>query len=166
MSYDLLVFDPAVAPRERTEFMMWYRQLVKWEEDRDYNSPVGVTGNLNDFYEKLREEFPAMNGPYAYDYDQPNPPIPEPKPKRFLSKILGLKTNSSSPPVAFNEALVSDYCIAGNAIYITFSWSVADHAYNRVLNTALTTGVGFFNVSADEGEILHDPDQFEDFMGL
>lgn len=163
MSYDLLVFDPAVAPRERTEFMIWYEQLVKWEEDRDYNSPVGVTGNLKNFYENMREEFPPMNGPDAYDFDQPSPPIPEPKPKGIP---LGSNTMSSSPPVAFNEALISDYCIAGNAIYIAFAWSVSDLAYNRVFNTALTTGVGFFNVSANNGEILHDPGQFKDFMGL
>ncbi|WP_322891241.1 MULTISPECIES: hypothetical protein [unclassified Yoonia] len=166
MSYDLLVFDPAVAPRGRTEFMIWYNQLVKWNEDRDYNSPVGVTGNLREFYEVMRKEFPPMNGPDAYDFDQPSPPLLESKPKGFLSKIFGSKALSSSPPPAFNEALVTDYCIAGNAIYIAFAWSVSDLAYNRVFNTALTTGVGFFNVSADSGEILHDLTQFEHFMGL
>ncbi|MGH1417221.1 MAG: hypothetical protein ACRBB0_27310 [Pelagimonas sp.] len=166
MSYDLLVFDPAVAPRERTEFMVWYKQLVKWDEERDYNSPEGVTGNLHDFYEKLREEFPPMNGPDAYDFDQLSTPLPEPKPKGFLSKIFTSKTVSSAPPPAFDEALVTDYCIAKNAIYMAFAWSVSDQAYNRVFNTALTTGVGFFDVSADGGEILHDAGQFDDFMGL
>ena len=165
MSYDLLVFDPIAAPRGRTEFMIWYRQLVKWEEERDYNSPVGVTGNLHGFYEKMRAEFSPMNGPDAYDFDHPKPPPLEPKPQGG-AKLFGSKTVISSPPPAFNEALVTDYCIAGNAIYLAFAWSVSDPAYNRVFNTTLTTGVGFFNVSADHGEILHDPGQFEDSMGL
>ena len=30
MSYDLMVFDTKVAPRERTAFLTWYKQLVKW----------------------------------------------------------------------------------------------------------------------------------------
>ncbi|WP_354624579.1 hypothetical protein [Psychromonas sp. MME2] len=27
MSYDLMVFDPTVAPKERKDFMKWYAQL-------------------------------------------------------------------------------------------------------------------------------------------
>jgi hypothetical protein len=166
MSYDLLVFDPMFAPRERTEFMVWYRDLVQWKEDRDYNSPMGMSGKLNLFFDTIRDEFPAMNGPYAYDFIISNKSISEPKQKTLWEKIFSIrKTNEKIQP-RFNEALVTDYCLATNAIYMCFAWSVADQAYNRVFNIALSTGVGFFNVSANDGEILHDAKQFEDFMGL
>lgn len=33
MSYDLMVFDPASAPRDRAEFKAWYEKQVDWPED-------------------------------------------------------------------------------------------------------------------------------------
>ncbi|WP_127112476.1 hypothetical protein [Shimia sediminis] len=160
MSYDLLVFDPKIAPRDRTDFMSWYGNLTKWEEQRDYNSPIGMTGNLPMFFEQLRQEFPPMNGPFAYEFDQAGP-----KPASFWQKLFRAKQPSTTPE-PFNEALVTDYSLAENAIYMAFAWSVSDQAYNRVFNTALSTGVGFFDVSANNGAILHDAGQFEDLMGL
>ncbi|WP_200921851.1 MULTISPECIES: hypothetical protein [unclassified Sphingomonas] len=32
MSYDLLVFDPSVAPRERAAFMQWFEAQTDWSE--------------------------------------------------------------------------------------------------------------------------------------
>jgi len=157
MSYDLLVFDPKMAPRDRTSFMTWYNDLTAWDERRDYNSPDGMTGNLPAFFESLRKEFPAMNGPFAYDFDQP-----EREPPSFWQKLFRAKQT----PRPIDEALVTDYTLAENAIYLAFAWSVSDLAYNRVFNTALSKGVGFFDVSANDGVILHDAKQFEDVMGL
>lgn len=159
MSYDLLVFNPENVPRDRVAFMAWYRNLTKWKDQRDYNSPNGMTGNLPTFFESLRSEFPAMNGPFAYDFDQP-----EPKPPSFWQKVFGAKQTPVLEP--FNEALVTDYTLAEDAIYMAFAWSVSDLAYNRVFNTALSTGVGFFDVSSTNGAILHDSGQFEDLIGL
>lgn len=159
MSYDLLVFNPEIAPRNRSDFMNWYNNLTKWEEQRDYNSPIGMTGNLPTFFEQLREEFPAMNGPFAYEFNQV-----EPKPPSFWRKFFkGTQTHKAE---TFDEALITDYTLAENAIYMAFARSVADRAFNRVFNTALSTGVGFFNVSANNGAIVHDAGQFEGLMGL
>lgn len=159
MSYDLLVFDPEIAPRDRSDFMTWYGNLTKWEEQRDYNSSIGMTGNLPTFFERLREKFPAMNGPFAYDFDQV-----EPEPPSFWRKLWG-GTQTPATEI-FDESLVTDYTLAENAIYMAFAWSVSDRAYNRVFNAALSTGVGFFDVSANDGAILYDASQFEDLMGL
>jgi hypothetical protein len=30
MSYDLMVFEPAGAPRTKEEFMAWYEEQTKW----------------------------------------------------------------------------------------------------------------------------------------
>jgi len=161
-----MVFDPEFAPRERQKFMAWYSAVTKWGGERDYNSPENMTGNLRLFYDKLRAEFPPMNGPYAYDFDQPAQPIFEQKPKGFWSNIFRKTPQPKRHEPAFNEAFVTDYTLAENAIYMCFAWSISEQAYNRVVNTALSTGVGFFNVSENDGEILHDAHQFDDLMGL
>lgn len=166
MSYDLMVFDPKVAPREHGEFMAWYRDLTQWKEDRDYNSPKGMTGNLTNFFDALRQEFPPMNSPHAYDFDAPAKPLFKPKKSTFWEKLSGSRKTKENNPQDFNEALVTDYSLATSAIYMAFAWSVCDQAYNRVFNVALSTGVGFFNVSGNDSEILHDAKQFEDLMGL
>lgn len=159
MSYYLLVFDPQIAPRDRADFMTWFDNLTKWEEQRDYDSPNGMTGNLPTFFERLRQEFPAMNGPFAIDFNQT-----EPKPPSFWQKLFGAK--QPPDPESFDADMITDYCLAENAIYMAFSWYVSDQAYNCVFNTAYSTGVGFFNPSAENGVILHDPGQFEDLLGL
>ena len=154
MSYDLFVFDPKVAPRDRDAFLAWYKGVIQWQEPRDYNSPDGMTGNLPEFYDRMRVEFPAMNGPFGYRE-------PEPAPKGFLRRIF-----APEPPEPIDEAMLTDYSCAKSAIYLSFRSSVSSRAYNRTFNTALSTGVGFFNASAANGEILHDPAQFDALMGL
>jgi len=39
MSYDLMVFDPTVAPRACKDFMAWYKQQTQWSEDHGYDDP-------------------------------------------------------------------------------------------------------------------------------
>ncbi|MEP4197049.1 MAG: hypothetical protein ABJL99_15595 [Aliishimia sp.] len=157
MSYDLMVFDPQIAPRERDAFMVWYKDTVTWSHEKDYSSPEGMSGNLQMFYDSLRQQFPAMNGPDRIDLDAPRPP------KTLLQKVFG---GGAPPPADIDEATLTDYTCAPHAIYLCFAWSLAEKAYNQTFNTALSCGVGFFNVSAKNGEVLHDAGQFYDFMGL
>jgi hypothetical protein len=49
---------------------------------------------------------------------------------------------------------VSDYSIGKDVIYVAFAWSLAEQAYNRMLELAEKHKVGFFDVSSDNGEIL------------
>ena len=46
MSYDLMVFDPAAAPREREEFMQWYDAQTEWAEDHECDDPAVTTPAL------------------------------------------------------------------------------------------------------------------------
>ncbi|MGH9353867.1 MAG: hypothetical protein ACRD2G_17180 [Terriglobia bacterium] len=39
MSYDLMVFGPTVAPRERDAFMAWYHVQTAWGEPHGYDDP-------------------------------------------------------------------------------------------------------------------------------
>lgn len=123
-----MVFDPAVAPRERENFMTWYWNFVKWDEpNRNYNSADGMTGNLRAFYDDMRTVLPAMNGPFAADIDSIE-----------------------------DESLLSDYNCGSSGIYITFAWSKAELAYETTREMARRHSVGFFDVSANDGDIIHD----------
>lgn len=49
---------------------------------------------------------------------------------------------------------VTGYSVGMKVIYATFAWSMAGVAYKTMLELAERHQVGFFNVSADNGEIL------------
>lgn len=67
MSYDLMVFNPAAAPRNQKAFMVWYQQQAKWVENHDYNNPEVSSKELHNWFIEIKETFPPMNGPYASD---------------------------------------------------------------------------------------------------
>ena len=50
MSYDLMVFDPAVAPREAEAFLQWYDAQTEWNETHDYDDPKGSVPALQAFF--------------------------------------------------------------------------------------------------------------------
>lgn len=49
---------------------------------------------------------------------------------------------------------ISDYSIGKDVIYVAFAWSLAEQAYNKMLELAEKHEVGFFDVSSDNGDIL------------
>lgn len=69
MSYDVMIFDPAYAPRDREAFDRWFTKQVDWDEDHDYMNPQSTTDAIRNWYEAIRVEYPAMNGPDATDDD-------------------------------------------------------------------------------------------------
>ena len=69
MSFDLAVFDPAVAPTECAAFMVWYKDQTAWSGDLNYDDPANASPALRRWYDSMRETFPAMNGPDASDDD-------------------------------------------------------------------------------------------------
>jgi hypothetical protein len=67
MSYDLLVFNPAVAPKTRPEFMAWYDTQTEWAEEQDYHDPRITTPALQAWLQEMEQTFPDMNGPHVTD---------------------------------------------------------------------------------------------------
>lgn len=121
MSYDLMVFEPTAAPKERKEFMQWYAQQIQWAEDHSYQDHEVSTEGLQAWFKEMIEYFPPMNGPLAAkDADDPK---------------------------------VTDHCIGKYVIYSAFAWSVAEEAYPKMRELAVKHAVGFFDVSANDGEI-------------
>jgi len=122
MSYDVMVFDPGAAPRERADFMTWYHDQTQWAEPHGYNDPSVTSPGLRAWYDAMTIEYPNMNGPGEGGRDFDNPKL-------------------------------TDYSIGRSVIYAAFAWSQAEGAYHLVRALAAKHGVGFFDASADEGEI-------------
>jgi len=120
MSYDLMVFEPAAAPRDRAAFMDWYRQQIEWSEAHSYDDPLVSSPALQRWFEEMIVHFPPLNGPRsAPDLDAPN---------------------------------VTDHCIGHVVIYSAFGWSQAGPAHATMRELAIRHGVGFYDVSGDDGE--------------
>lgn len=131
MSYDLMVFERTKAPATKKEFMEWYEKQIEWEEEHDYQTISVSSPALQNWFMEMKEKFPPMNGEYAPNFDT----IDEEEAEDL-------------------ERHTVDYCIGYDVIYAGFSWSVADEAYEHVRSLAQKHKVGFFDVSADDGDIL------------
>ncbi|GEP45922.1 hypothetical protein BGE01nite_52130 [Brevifollis gellanilyticus] len=124
MSYDLMAFNPTAAPRSRTEFMKWYNTQSEWEEAHSYDDPENVLSPLKDWLMHFMKEFPAMNGPCAASDDM------------------------------IDDPHVTSYSMGQNVVYCAFAWSLAEPAFKKMKESTKAHGVGFFNVSAEDGEIV------------
>lgn len=127
MSYDLMVFERTKAPQMRKEFLVWYGNETEWSEEHDYNDPAVTSSALRNWYEEMTKTFPNMNAPDAPEEE--------------------LEDEDA-------EAHLTDYCIGHNVIYVAFSWSVAEEAYKQMKSLAQKHGVGFYDVSSDDGDII------------
>jgi len=74
VSFDLMVFDAAVAPRSRTAFIGWYEKQTEWQESHGYNNPEIPAPALRAWFRSIIRMFPPMNGPLASD-DLDNPRV-------------------------------------------------------------------------------------------
>jgi len=126
MSYDLMVFEPTAAPRGREAFKVWYAKQTEWGEGHNYDDPKISSPALQRWYAAISGEYPNMNGREAAGlaYDDP----------------------------AWDNVRFTDYSIGSEVIYAAFAWSVAEEAYIAVRAAAVSSAVGFYDVSGDEGD--------------
>jgi len=118
-------FAPEAAPEGREAFMDWFRKITKWGEEHDYDDPAYTSPKLRDWYGDMVSIFPAMNGPNGVADDHPS----------------------------HDSGHVTDYTCARDAIYVGFSWNVAEEAYDHTLTYAAIHKVGFFDVSTPDGAV-------------
>jgi hypothetical protein len=72
MSYDLMVFEPTAAPKEREAFLAWYRIQTRWTEPRNYDDPEGTSERLLAWFHEMIHTYPPMNGPLrSENFDDP-----------------------------------------------------------------------------------------------
>ncbi|WP_233123165.1 hypothetical protein [Agrobacterium vaccinii] len=138
MSYDLMVFESKDAPKDKEAFLDWYHVQTQWSEGHSYDDPSATTTNLSAWYEDVRLSFPNLNGPDAYEFADDD-----------------------------DNPNVTEYSIGRSVIYASFRWSEAETAYAVVRAMAVKHGVGFFNVSAEDGEIWFPPTEHtSDITGI
>ena len=54
-----------------------------------------------------------------------------------------------------DDPRVTDYCIGKSVIYSAFAWSQSDEALLKMRELSIKHSVGFFDVSANDGEVLY-----------
>ena len=124
MSYDLMVFERTKAPQKGKECLVWYDKETEWSEEHGYDDPAVTSPALRNWYEEMIKTFPNMDSPDAEVEDDDA------------------------------EAHLTEYSIGHNVIYAAFAWSVAEEAYEKVKALAQKHGVGFYDVSNDDGDII------------
>jgi hypothetical protein len=78
--------------------------------------------------------------------------------RAWYDDMNGEYPNMNGPDVIdFDSPKLTDYSIGRCVIYVAFGWPEAENAYRTVRRFAEKHGVGFFDVSADEGEIWEPP---------
>ena len=119
-----MAFNPRAAPRSREEFLKWFRIQNESDEAHSHDDPKNIDSPLKEWLLDFMKEFPAMNGPYAVGDDM------------------------------IDDPHVTDYSMAKDVVCYCFAWSLADEAYSKMKISTAMHAVGFFNVSADPGEIV------------
>ena len=130
MSYDIFLFDPSEAPRGRAAFLDWFGEVTQWSEGHSYNDSSVTTPALKAWYDEMRQEWPAMNGPDSPLADEPD----------------------DSP--LYESDRITDYSIGKTAIYCCFRWSAAQKAREAIVKTTKAHKVGFFLCSETDGMIV------------
>jgi hypothetical protein len=121
VSYDLFVFDPAAAPRDRAAFMEWFGEQTEWsDESADAFDPSTASSKLRRWREALLPSWPDMQ-------------------------------DANLSEEQLDDAHVTGYSFAPGSIYLDFRWSVAEEAYDAVRSSAVEHELGFYDVSGDEG---------------
>jgi hypothetical protein len=91
--------------------------------------------------------------PHGYD----DPTNTSPKLRDWFMEIIKTFPAMNGPYASDDDEendFLTDYSVGNDVIYIGFSWSVAEKAYDAVLELAEKHGVGFFDVSSDNGDIF------------
>lgn len=97
MSYDVLVLDKHKHFKTSDEFLAWYDQVTKWDEDIDYNDYRHATPSLQSWFLEMKDIVRPMNGEFA-------PPDDE---------------------FDCGDYKEADYTIGKDHIYVAFAWSDA-----------------------------------------
>ena len=97
---------------------------AEWQEPHSYDDPKNIDQPLEPWLLGFIKEFPPMNGPCAVKEEM------------------------------IDDPHVTDYSMAKDVVYCCFAWSLAEEACGRMKESTAKCAVGFFNVSADDGEIV------------
>ena len=92
------------------------------------------------WYEKQTE--------WSEDHDYQNISVSSPSLKNWFMEMINEKEAEEL------ELHLVDYSIGHDMIYASFSWSVAQEAYEHMRKLAVKYDVGFFDASEENGDII------------
>ncbi|WP_421697990.1 hypothetical protein [Ancylobacter sp.] len=119
MGYNLMIFEPSVAPKEAAPFLAWYAQQTDWNDTDDYDDYEATTPRLRAFFLDMVATHPPINGPLAAD------------------------------ALDDSDIRLTDYSIGRDIIYLGGSWETADTALALALQLAEKHGLGVFDTTSD-----------------
>jgi len=123
MSFDLMVFDPDVVPRDKKPFNAWFDQdSADMSQTGGYDSNRAERDEFHRFYEQMREVFTPFNGP-------DNVPLPD-----DASQIRILRT--------------CGYTFQPHSLYMSFRWPAQDFARAACSTFSKELGLGFYHMSS------------------
>lgn len=132
MSYDLMVFSKKKRFKKYEKFIKWYYEVTEWDEDYlDHNDYRHAIPELQQWFLAMKDIVPPLNGEFA----------------------------PSSEELGKGEFQEADYCIGREAIYVAFSLSDAEKAYQLVKEKAREFDLAFFDISGDGGVIYPDGEE-------
>ena len=65
MSYDIMIIDHHPRFKNSKDFLTWYDDVTKWDDEVDYNDYSHTTKSLKDWFLEMKEIIPPLNGPFA-----------------------------------------------------------------------------------------------------
>ncbi|TDS78087.1 hypothetical protein [Comamonas sp. JUb58] len=117
MSYHLLVFAPAAAPKEPAAFGLWFQAQTEWPEHHDYEDPAVATLSLKAWCLEMMQRFPPRSGPYRDEL----------------------------PPE--DKSLLADYSIGRNIVFVALQPAQAKAALALARDLAAQHCVGLYEAS-------------------
>ena len=119
MSYDLMIFDPDLAPAA-SKIAEWYGEVMDANAESDdfaatFDPASGQSDRLRGFYDEMRAGFPAMNGPDAVGDDE------------------------------VDNDKVTGYEFHPGFVYMDFRWSASEAAAEAVPALARKHGLGLYD---------------------
>ncbi len=113
-------------------------------------NPDNAPQNRQDFMQWYRNQT-QWKETHGYN----NPEITTQKLRNWFLNMLDVFPALNGPYAQPNSGdELADYNIGYDIIYVTFGWPYAEKAYNAVRALAEKNKVGFFDVSADDGDII------------
>lgn len=119
--------------------------------------PDAVPRTRNEFIDWFEEQ-----AEWSEDHDYDNPDICSSDMQAWFSEMIQTFPALNGPFAIDDDEhdeYITDYSIGKDIIYASFDWSIAELAYEKMKVLAEKHNVGFYDTSAEDGDILF-PDGF------
>jgi hypothetical protein len=101
-------------------------------------------------------EWYRLQTKWSEDHSYNDPIVSTPSLQEYFRDITNIFPAMNGPFGSddVDNPKVTDHCVGRNVIYSAFAWSCAEQAYTVVRQLAAKHRIGFFDVSAENGDII------------